>query len=1057
MINKTILILLSIISLKVIAQKDTLYFDASWQKTTKKNAVFFRPMPLKKAGYLYQIKDYYFSNGNLQMEGFLINLEKEIYDGTTIWYYENGNKKQEETIQNGALNGIAKNYFEDGTLKSEGVYKNDKPYNGTFTNCCPYETIDQVENGKTISYYQYYKNTKIIASKTILDDKKNAKEEIYYNKKGEEIGRVSIKPIDNYKNGKHIEFNTDNDRNIIGIFSISSYNNGVLEGVSEDYDVNEKRIAKGIYKNEKPYSGSFRRGNEVINYVDGIIEGEEISYNKNIIVAKGINKNGMHWQGQFKVSDDKIFSYKNGKIEGKQTTYYSAIYYFNGVKSYHHILNDEKEGESAYFNENGKEIAKGIYKNNQPWTGTFYNDYFKTLEAYKEGQKHGLCIQYDYNGKIVSQQEYENGKKSGLVKTEGYFSNKTCTCIYKKGEPFTGEVCEDLSVLIYKNGKIIKRKTFQSKNQNILEEEQFYNKDEEVVKKITYKNNKKYEVSIKEGYPYNGQVYNTYGNRLLTYKNGKLNGPFTEGTSLGIKIEGNFKNDLWDGIFHFSDNLFNTKTSCTFKDGKPMDGTIIDNNCIFTYKNGLKSGVKKCIGDINLITNKEYTIACDSIVQNYKEGKLDGKVHYFNKGKLVSDAIYSNGIITQGTEYVKNHIENKYKNSQLLQSICYFGDYKMVDTYKNNSKINETVFKNAQIIYNGNYKEGKPNNGTFITFDDKEDPQEYTVTQYKNGKKHQKEQTITIRNNSVIETRIYKKGLPVKTTKKFPFKKADSIVGIYKKGKPFTGYFHTKERFMEKVEHYKKGIKSGFQYYYGIGYGQKTATDSINYSNGKPYNGVEIEVSTGVFKHYYKDGKQTKIEVFENYYRGKIDPVFKIMPTSTGFITYEATEEKTFEKYNEITYTNERKTKGKVTFFIEKEKGYLTFDNEKIIDIKIKIISSYITFNIYLEKSNILVAEGKRDDYKIKMYPDYKLPSTPNYINFLSINDFLFRGDGLAKFYINDKLASTCTIKKEQGYNGVVIKKDKKGLFIYRKHLNGKIIETRKRLTKEELLKLLDK
>ena len=63
--KNTILILLLSIATNLMAQKDTLYYKldtvwhTNWLPSSKKDAEFYRPMPLKKVGNLYQIKDYY--------------------------------------------------------------------------------------------------------------------------------------------------------------------------------------------------------------------------------------------------------------------------------------------------------------------------------------------------------------------------------------------------------------------------------------------------------------------------------------------------------------------------------------------------------------------------------------------------------------------------------------------------------------------------------------------------------------------------------------------------------------------------------------------------------------------------------------------------------------------------------------------------------------------------------------------------------------------------------------------------------------------------------------
>jgi len=1064
--KKIILILLLSIATNLVAQKDTLYFKldtvwrTNWLSSSKKNAEFYRPMPLKKVGNLYQIKDYYI-NGNLQMEGFCTHPTKDIYHGKAIWYYKNGNKEEEITYENGELNGLSKTYFKDGTLKTEGTYKNDKAFNGTFDECCPYAYVEEMENGKRIASYRYYKDSKVIAEKSINDKDEHTNKILAYNKKGEQIAEVTVEPIEQYIDGKNVWFNIDKDKNLLNIEGFASYKNGIWEGECVAFDSKGNSIAKGIYKDGIPYTGTFFNGEFFKTYTNGNLEGKEIAYSKDNIIAQGINKNGNHWEGQFKDGNYQIATYNKGQLNGKQATYYtdSFSYYLIEIKSYHHIVNNKKEGESAYFNKEGKEIAKGVYKNDEPFTGTFYNDYFNTLESYKEGKKHGFFIQYDNKGKVIAQQEYDSDKKTGVTKSKGYFKNRTCTCTYKSGEPFTGKVCEDLSVLIYENGKIVKRETYKRDAQESLEEMQFYNDKGEVAKKTTYHKDKQYTLTFKNGKPDNGQIYSEFNQGLLTYKEGRLNGSFTEYTYQGVFIEGNYNNEAWDGTIRFFDNLSTKETSCEYKNGKPIEGTVIENNCITSYENGLKTGLEQCKNNLYFKINNNYTLIYDSIVQNYKKGKLDGKVQYFKEGKLVSTAHYYGGHINQGTVYVKKTFENYYKNNKLVKSTYYFGNYKLVEDYNNYLIVKETTYKNDKIVYQGHFKNGEAYNGTFITIDTKEEPRNFTRTLYENGKKHGEEQTINLIENTVEETNLYKEGVVLRKIKNFPFKGLNSIIGIYKKGKPFSGHFYSKNSTIEKIEYYKKGKKTGMQYYYStIGSLLKPVLDSINYVKGKPFDGIDIEVNNKCHKHFYKNGKRIQTDVYSLYYQGITDlPIFRVTHTNTGFVSSKSNND-IFEKYNELTYTNTAKTEGKVEFFTEKEKGYLQFKNNELIDVQIKSKMSNISFNMYLEKPNILVADAKNKDITIKMYPEFKLADSPSYKFFLNINDLFFRGDGLAHFYLDTELLGKCTLKKGKAYQGLIIRQDKyDGMFEYIKYKEGERVEKKKDISKEELLKLLNK
>jgi len=1074
-IKKTILILLLSIANNLMAQKDTLYFKldtvfhTNWIKATKNDAEFYRPMPLKKVGNLYQIKDYY-SNGNVQMEGFITNPENAYtYEGKVIWYYKNGNIEIESTYTKWKLNGLKKTYFEDGSLKTEGTYKDDDPLNGTFNDCCPYPTVDERKKGKRIASYRYYKDSKVIAEKSINDEDGHTKKILAYNKKGEQIAEVTVKPIEHYIDGKNVWFHIDKDKNILNIEGFATYKNGILEGESSSFDLKGNSIAKGIYQNGIPYSGTFFNDQILKTYKNGKLEGKEIAYSNDKIIAQGINKDGYHWDGQFKILYYQIETYKNGQLEGKQTIYYtdSFGYYIKEIKSYHHFINNKKEGESAHFDKKGKQIAKGIYKNDIPFTGTFYDEYYNTLTSYKEGEKHGMFIWYNRDGEIVTQQEYENGKIAGLVKSESYIENKTCECQYKNGKPFDGEVCKSYSVLHYKNGKIVKKETYNSNDLKTLEEVKTYTNEGLIAQNSTFFENKSYQLTYKNNKPFNGEEFSTFDRSLTTYKDGVKNGPFTEYTYEGVFIEGNYQNNLWDGTLTFDDRLHNKTSTCIYKNGEPIDGNVISNNCITNYKNGLKTGLESCNKNLHFKINNEYELIYDSIVKNYKNGKLHGKIQYFKEQNLVADGMYFFDSPQQGTFYVNKLFENYYEKGKLVRSTYYFGTFKKVDVFKDHLITNEVTYKNDTIIYKGNFKNGVENNGTFITIDDKKDPRQYILTQYKNGIKHGFEKTIGLdyKDEKLITIKDFYNGQLTKKTTEMAFNGNQKIEGSYHEGKPFSGSFYSRDDIIEKVERYQNRIKTGYQYYAVEGSNMERLLDSIYYKNGKPNQGNELEqYKSQTHQHVYKNGQLTKTNIY-NFGIAKI-PNIEVIYTDNGFITnyiksvpgVERTAENVvFEKYNELSYSNAAKTEGKVEFFTEKEKGYLKFKNDELIEIQIDSKVSNILLKMYFEMPNVLVVDFKNTNIDIKMYPEFKFSSVPIYKDFLSFNDLFFKGDGIAHFYLETKLLSTCVIKKGDPYDGIIIRQYEDEMFKYSKYKEGKRMEKKKGLTKDELLNLINK
>ena len=97
-------IIFFLLSSKIFAQKDTIYFDKDWQIVSKENALYYRIKPskikTKKAvGYniknidsLFVINDYYIKTNTLQFKGYSEDYNANYLAGKAEWFNENGNK-----------------------------------------------------------------------------------------------------------------------------------------------------------------------------------------------------------------------------------------------------------------------------------------------------------------------------------------------------------------------------------------------------------------------------------------------------------------------------------------------------------------------------------------------------------------------------------------------------------------------------------------------------------------------------------------------------------------------------------------------------------------------------------------------------------------------------------------------------------------------------------------------------------------------------------------------------------------------------------------------------
>lgn len=94
----------------------------------------------------------YYENGQVWEEGF-ITYTPNSYNQKIIFFYKNGNKRQEYTVKEALPDGIYKEYYENGNIKIEISYKK-----GIFDGFVREYNI----NGKLIRE-KIYKNNKFIS------------------------------------------------------------------------------------------------------------------------------------------------------------------------------------------------------------------------------------------------------------------------------------------------------------------------------------------------------------------------------------------------------------------------------------------------------------------------------------------------------------------------------------------------------------------------------------------------------------------------------------------------------------------------------------------------------------------------------------------------------------------------------------------------------------------------------------------------------------------------------------------------------------------------------
>ena len=237
--KKLLIILVLGISTVAFAQKDTLYYDADWKTVAKEHAEFYRPLPLKKSGKNWKIKDYYM-NGNLQFEGFTNEIDEDALVGEAIWYDIKGNVESSNVYESESIiyykgNSITADYI----VKSNGDLIKELKDNIEVKKITSSYHVDNKEIEITISSY-YYKDMATFLEKEDIP-KENIKKitslkEHDYNSLMEELKGTEFESQDDEdKENKEVLSFLDNN------FFSSTY---LREGSDENWKVHSVEFAE---------------------------------------------------------------------------------------------------------------------------------------------------------------------------------------------------------------------------------------------------------------------------------------------------------------------------------------------------------------------------------------------------------------------------------------------------------------------------------------------------------------------------------------------------------------------------------------------------------------------------------------------------------------------------------------------------------------------------------------------------------------------------------------------------------------------------------------------
>ncbi len=717
---------------KINAQQDTIYYNIAWKETVKDSAAFFRP-PVKKEGGLFRIKDYY-ASGQLQMSGLSKDSEKSIWHGEVSWYKENGEIYQIANYENNRLEGEFVTFLNQQKLVAiykngyvvEGALNRDQGSYGYYMEIANDTIKDVIYDGdiKGVRYenYSVAKGARFLSK--------------YYGENGKLIGELET--LDNgYTKGVEVFYYYEPMR----VKQIRYYPYEHLLGETFFYENGQVRT---LFELSPTYKSTF--------YAKDGTQLGSVTYTINNGYLKP--ENGTVYNFSYGYKDTKanevisVKTYKDGKLQKDEQRYN------DGTVRALTIYKDAVRELQISYNKKGEEIARMVYDNYYPLTGTEIS--LNKEVTYLDGEL--VKEIHFYNGtdivfseKTQDKETYydKQGKIMGVLEIE--YQNKYAKPINGK-RYYVGYDTDISSIETYVNGFVKERTVFISKFMGENEKVDFkrteyledngYSKIREVV---YYSNGSRQSDTEFKGYDkVHGKFYNDNNEQIGTYdyvtKNGTLYEFFPESNVIRLIQEevdgsitkltrydygpyrkyGHINRVLIEEIdvaccsksYKKNGDVF---AEAVYKDGKPWEGTVYDatQRTKVTIKAGKTNGVYKVFD-----YNQEAVLEVGQVVNDKREGvvktynysgqlqsketylnnKLHGEtIYYDSEGNQTSSLIYKDGKPFEGVKviasgYNKKPTEESYYNGLVTQRVIYDEKGKRVSQYKDGKEVQTIAY-----------------------------------------------------------------------------------------------------------------------------------------------------------------------------------------------------------------------------------------------------------------------------------------------------------------------------------------------------------------------------
>lgn len=570
-------------------------------------------------------------------------------------------------------------------------------------------------------------------------------------------------------------------------------------------------LLQDFYMNGTPqFEGYVMKNNEQA-YAGDVVWYDENGNDKNFRQYRNDTKNAV-----------LLYYHINGKIRKK-------VQYKNGVK----------DGEVIIYANDGAVLMKGIYAKGKPESGSFervkWND------------------DYDYNSSD------EKAESKSLETTEDILVPPSVMVQTVDVEPQSIEIAESDSGNLSKNKKnrkTISEKIFWANSKQIAQETVFaigsydfkpvsrknYDKSGKLLQSLIEAQFKEYGNDIENGSDYEYYLQNNFATHIKSVSNfikGEKSGKelvcFPNGTT---SFETNYKTGYKEGEEIVFNENGSVKSKRVYKENEPFNGNfdvrvggmLVNQN----YTNGVREG--------------------EAVVKN-EDGEVVGKGIYKNEKPFNGTFIEDNE--NRSDTYELINVQNFKKTG--LQKVFGYRLENLTKTYTvKDDRLNgiTTYYDDGKVVGTLEYKNDEPYSGTLVGSDQ--------TSIFKNGKIT--EETFfqdSYNKDNIQKQKIYENGILARI-KDYSFtiseKPQEFYEGVFKNGKPFSGYFETEDnREFKQVNYFENGIPK-FQYSNDYlknmdNYAHQHYNIKSTYKDGKITDGIEYMLNEKQFTtKYLKNG-----------------------------------------------------------------------------------------------------------------------------------------------------------------------------------------------------------